>query len=216
MHLEASYVTGPSAVFFSAPTRQATVRGQSRAQLSEHGVQPCHVVLHPGHNHRALYQVFLVEDEVRRLHDGDPAVLEGIPREQVWLLDHVVVDRSDNPFDGGEQIQGRSANVDRGEFLTLPDPAVGADDFDLINFSEQVGGKAVQPDPRVLVALLHDPGVPRMKAVVLRNGKPVFPLDTRRLWAGPRLRLGWCFLAGAEVADRQDQQKHQEYEEYGH
>ncbi len=92
----------------------------------------------------------------------------------------------DHAFDRRNKFERFAAGMDRHQLLTLTHPAVLADDIDAIDLADQVGGEAVESNPRIVVGFLHHPGVAGMKAVALRNLEAVFALHVRDLWTKSR------------------------------
>ena len=80
--------------------------------------------------------------------------------------------------------------------LSLTNPAVGSAYVNVIDLSHQIGDELIHPNPRIIGAFLRHPRVSKMKAIVLRNLKPVLALYARRFAVWPRFRVpaaGWDF-----------------------
>ncbi len=92
-----------------------------------------------------------------------------------------MIDRDQHALDRRQQIDALPFARDRAQLLSLPHPAIQVGQLDGIDLAEQVAGKGVDADARILPAFVDDPGVSGMEAISLRDFKAGFLQHDRRL-----------------------------------
>ena len=167
--------------------------------------------MHPGRYHRTLDQIPLIDFEVRRFHDRDPASFVGIVCDQAGVAQRIVIDGRDHAFNGREQIHARATAAEGDELLPLTNPAVLSAYVNVINLSHQVGNEFIHADPRIVGAFFHYPCVSKMKAIILRDIKPILALDAQGLRLGHDFGFQRRLHSGFdEISDSDDQKEHQQ------